>query len=210
MIQTIYSDELYHHGVKGQKWGVRRWQNPDGTLTEAGKRHYGLNNLDSSDRSMLKGKSQKQIQKMANREAINFSNKRTVFNTSSEKAAKAMVEKYLNEKYGSEVASKAMAQDKKVMKGRAVIGAIGSVMGAYFIADGVVQIATGTGLSERAVTTAKGAIRYNRENPKFKSNGHKFRYNSNTNSFTGTYRDLGPVRESTALAIRPRAEIYRR
>ena len=31
---------LAHHGIKGQKWGVRRYQNPDGTLTEAGKRHY--------------------------------------------------------------------------------------------------------------------------------------------------------------------------
>ena len=34
-------DELYHHGTKGQRWGYRRWQNPDGSLTEAGKKHYG-------------------------------------------------------------------------------------------------------------------------------------------------------------------------
>lgn len=33
-----HSDELYHHGVKGMKWGVRRYQNKDGTLTAAGKK----------------------------------------------------------------------------------------------------------------------------------------------------------------------------
>ena len=33
---------LVHHGIKGQKWGVRRYQNEDGTWTEAGKRHRGF------------------------------------------------------------------------------------------------------------------------------------------------------------------------
>lgn len=31
---------LYHHGVKGMKWGVRRYENEDGTLTAAGKERY--------------------------------------------------------------------------------------------------------------------------------------------------------------------------
>ena len=34
-------DELYHYGAKGQKWGLRRWQNEDGSLTPAGREHYG-------------------------------------------------------------------------------------------------------------------------------------------------------------------------
>lgn len=33
--------ELYHHGVTGMKWGIRRYQNKDGSLTTAGKRRYG-------------------------------------------------------------------------------------------------------------------------------------------------------------------------
>lgn len=37
----MYDDNfLMHHGVKGQKWGVRNYQNPDGTLTEAGRKRY--------------------------------------------------------------------------------------------------------------------------------------------------------------------------
>ena len=35
----IPKNELEHHGIKGQKWGVRRFQNPDGSLTIEGKKH---------------------------------------------------------------------------------------------------------------------------------------------------------------------------
>ena len=33
-----YTNELYHHGIKGQKWGVRRFQNKDGSLTKLGQK----------------------------------------------------------------------------------------------------------------------------------------------------------------------------
>ena len=35
-----YSNHLCHYGIKGQKWGVRRYQNSDGSLTAAGKKRY--------------------------------------------------------------------------------------------------------------------------------------------------------------------------
>lgn len=34
-------EEMYHHGILGQRWGVRRYQNANGTLTAAGRRRLG-------------------------------------------------------------------------------------------------------------------------------------------------------------------------
>lgn len=46
-----YPDYLYHHGIKGQKWGVRRFQKKDGSLTPEGKKRYSDNETESNNQT---------------------------------------------------------------------------------------------------------------------------------------------------------------
>ena len=39
--EYIFTDSLSHHGIKGQRWGIRRYRNEDGSLTAAGQKRYG-------------------------------------------------------------------------------------------------------------------------------------------------------------------------
>lgn len=51
------SNELQHHGIKGQKWGVRRFQNADGSLTAEGKKRYSVNDYQQAiDKTKTAGK----------------------------------------------------------------------------------------------------------------------------------------------------------
>ena len=45
--------ELYHYGIKGQHWGVRRYQNADGSLTDAGKGRYSSGKSKTSHHSKI-------------------------------------------------------------------------------------------------------------------------------------------------------------
>ena len=60
--------ELYHHGVKGMKWGVRRYQNEDGTLTAAGKKRAAKQESWSDDAKSAHELKSKSVSEMSNKE----------------------------------------------------------------------------------------------------------------------------------------------
>ena len=99
-------NELYHHGILGMKWGVRRYQNKDGSLTEAGKKRYfnddgtitsdGLsaingrkNNIDSRTRREI----QKKFHDSKNKKENEFTNKQYLL--TAERATKG--KKYIKQ-----------------------------------------------------------------------------------------------------------------
>lgn len=57
----VKQTELYHHGIKGMKWGVRRFQKKDGTLTPAGKKRYDEPNTSNENGQKVKKKSKHRL-----------------------------------------------------------------------------------------------------------------------------------------------------
>ena len=113
-----YNNELYHFGVKGMKWGVRRYQNSDGSLTNAGKKRYSRMSDDKLQKTLYK-----QVKK-ARAKQLGWSNQWGVGNTIGEhsKAAQDKFNKDRNEFSNSDSYKKARKKlndlDKRFDKGK--------------------------------------------------------------------------------------------
>ena len=97
----ISEGELYHYGIKGQKWGVRRYQNDDGSLTPSGKKRYS----DDSQINSIK---------------INETPRKGLIQKRKDK----LTEHYISKGYKPN-AAKAMAEQR--MKTEAVLAVVGTV-----------------------------------------------------------------------------------
>ena len=64
-----YETELYHHGIRGQKWGVRRYQNADGSYTAAGRKRYAKQLTKDFNKASVKGERFDYLSKQQAKEA---------------------------------------------------------------------------------------------------------------------------------------------
>ena len=95
-ISGLGSPYLMHHGIKGQKWGIRRWQNSDGSLTPAGRDRYKYGR-----RIKNSEKSTKEVDDIINN-----------LNTKEKEYVLAGSDHYLNREERSTIAKRSIIRDK--------------------------------------------------------------------------------------------------
>ena len=143
---------LYHFGIKGQKWGIRRYQNPDGSLTAAGKARYYR-----SDGKMIDdNKSDSAVTRRVKKDWNNLSDSdfRSKYKVSKKRYAKR-VNKY-GDPYtngpGGRNTKKTLRTAKKVAIGVGVAAGVG--LAAIALSSGAGRQAASAG--KRFLTDSKG------------------------------------------------------
>ena len=147
----LESYELYHHGIKGQKWGERRYQYQDGSLTPEGKRRYGIGdrirNANEKRRQRWEHYKEqaaivKDLGKTTNEEfAKDPGRKGHLFEQSDKmylartRAGVKMAEKYGTEKFAKAVNDTENRRMGKLIATELLIGAVGIASTAAIIAN---------------------------------------------------------------------------
>lgn len=128
------TDEIYHHGVPGQKWGVRRYQNKDGSLTSAGRKRmaksmmkYKLFETKKDLKQQINKNNKfnkiKKIEKVKKQEP---EQKKTLKDMSNDELKEKTTRLRLENEYTREMNNYSTLHPKKISNGRKFISYVGS------------------------------------------------------------------------------------
>lgn len=138
-------NSIYHHGIKGMKWGVRRYQNKDGSLTPAGKKRRG-----SSDFSVRIGVKRKASSSTSKKASSSKPKKKSVSEMSDDELRKAISRLQLEKQYRDLTPQKVSSGKRfvnKVMK--QVVEPAVSDAGRQILRDALLSAAKGSTKKKR-------------------------------------------------------------
>lgn len=140
-----YPDELYHHGVLGMKWGVRRYQNKDGSLTNAGRKRQKSDTSEAHP-DYTRAHSSKSVKSMSDSELQKVNNRLNM------------------ERNYKSLTTKEVSTGKKFVQ-KAIIGA--AIGGATVAVSSRVSKATGQAVGktlDKAIALGKEVVKYGVKN----------------------------------------------